>query len=276
MMKRILWISFLLVCMASCERKKPVAPQSVVDEVIDTVESVADTTDTIAEEKEPPKSVDELFNDFIYGFMTNRKFQKSRIHFPLPCEVNGKKDSLSVEQWRFDRLYAREEAYTVIYVTAQDEEMAKSTALSHVVVEWIDLVRRKVKAYEFNRQPRGWMLTALRVTPLSQNENASFLTFYQQFATDSAFQREHVTDPVEFKTYDTDSFEEISGVVDVDQWFLFRPDLPHDVITNIRYGQSYKGRKSRVVAINGLSSSMFSNLTFEREGDTWMLVAFEN
>ncbi len=275
-MKRLLWCLLLLTCVVSCQEKKTVAPEPVPVVEEDSVVAVVDTTAVVEEEIDPPKSADELFNDFIYGFMTNRKFQRARIRFPLVYEVNGRVDSIMPDEWDFDRLYSEKEVYTVIYGKASEEEKAKSTSLSHVVVEWIELTRRRVKSYEFDRGPRGWMLTALRSMPLGRNENASFLIFYQRFATDSVFQREHVTDPVAFKTYDSENFEEISGVVDIDQWFLFRPDLPHDVITNIRYGQSYKGSKFRIVAINSLSSSMFSYLTFEREGDTWMLVAFEN
>ena len=69
------------------------------------------------------------------------------------------------------------------------------------------------------------MLMAVGETPLAANENGDFLAFYQRFATDSLYQRSHVADPVEFRTYDSETFEEISGVVDVDQWFAFRPDL---------------------------------------------------
>ena len=120
------------------------------------------------------------------------------------------------------------------------------------------------------------MLMAVGETPLAANENGDFLAFYQRFATDSLYQRSHVADPVEFRTYDSETFEEISGVVDVDQWFAFRPDLPRDVITNLRYGQPYAGSDCRIVVINGLSSSLSCNLTFKRWGKTWRLVAFQN
>lgn len=150
-MKRLLWCLFLLACVASCQEKKTVAPEPAPVEEVDSVVADVDTTDAVEEEIEPPKSADELFDDFIYGFMTNRKFQRARIRFPLRYEVNGRTDSIMPDEWKFDRLYSEKEVYTVIYGKASEEEKAKSTSLSHVVVEWIELTRRRVKSYEFDR-----------------------------------------------------------------------------------------------------------------------------
>ena len=283
MMKRLLLGSLVLWLWCACTKKKETMPLSVPETPddtssvpVDTFILPVDTVESVIEEVDPPTSVDELFDDFIYGFMTNRKFQYSRIRFPLPYAADGREDSLTAAQWRFDRIYSQQESYTVIYARAKEEQMAESTDLSHVVVEWIELEKSQVSEYIFDRLPEGWFLTAFRIVPVTENVNADFISFYQCFACDSVFQREHIREPVEFKTYDNDSFEEISGVVDVDQWFVFHPDLPTDVITNIDYGQSYTDSDYRIMAINSLSSSMFSYLTFKRSADTWILVSFEN
>ncbi len=276
MMRKLLWSLFVLVALSACDGKKDVAPPPESEAPTDSVEAEPDSLEQVAEEVIPPKSADELFNDFIYGFMTSRKFQKERVRFPLPYVEMGRRDSLKAGQWRFDPLYSRRETYTVIYGRVKDKRMAKSTQLDSVVVETLNLVRKRVKQYLFQRGPIGWMLTSIQVTPLSANENSDFLTFYQRFATDSVFQRAHVAEFVDFTTYDTSTFEEISGTVDVDQWFAFRPELPHNEITNVCYGQSYRHTPYRIVVIDGLSNSMTSSLTFKREGRTWKLVAFEN
>lgn len=266
----------MVAVLAACDGKKEVAPPVEPAVVRDTVETVADTLEPETEEVAPPKSADELFDDFIYGFMTNRRFQKSRVQFPLPFDAGGHRRMLTAAEWRFNPLFAEHETYTVIFSREEDMQMPKSTAVDSVVLEWCELSRGRVRSYFFERGQAGWMLMAVGETPLAANENGDFLAFYQRFATDSLYQRSHVADPVEFRTYDSETFEEISGVVDVDQWFAFRPDLPRDVITNLRYGQPYAGSDCRIVVINGLSSSLSCNLTFKRWGTTWRLVAFQN
>lgn len=132
-------------------------------------------------------------------------------------------------------------------------------------MEWINLNKKTVKQYDFQREEGIWKLKALRYEAVRQNANADFLNFYQRFAVDSAFQRRHVSQTVSFKTYDSDNFETVEGVVDVDQWFAFKPDLPHGVIANVNYGQQYRDNRERVMVISGLSNSMHSVLTFKKK-----------
>lgn len=164
----------------------------------------------------------------------------------------------------------------MIYGHHNNTNLEKDTKLNRVVVEWINLNKKTVKQYDFQREEGIWKLKALRYEAVRQNANADFLNFYQRFAVDSAFQRRHVSQTVSFKTYDSDNFETVEGVVDVDQWFAFKPDLPHGVIANVNYGQQYRDNRERVMVISGLSNSMHSVLTFKKKNGSWILTKFEN
>lgn len=274
-MKIYFWGIILVLLFASCSGSKKDLPASEIKAQTDSLVTRADSLSKI-DEPLPPKTADEFFNDFIYGFMTNRKFQLQRIKFPLQKVVNGAVSFMEKPAWHFDRIYSHQETYTVIYDRLSSIKIEKDTSVKQAIVEWIYLNKKQVKQYIFNRINGEWFLTSLNYHAMSKNVNADFLLFYQRFAVDSAFQRNHITNPVSFKTYDSDNFQTIDGVVDVDQWFAFKPMLPHGVITNINYGQSYNSSNTRIMVINGLSNSMYSVLTFKKKGGRWFLTKFEN
>ena len=121
------------------------------------------------------------------------------------------------------------------------------------------------------------MLYALQYLPLNHYREAKVFRFYQHFASDSVFQRERVMDPVRFVTFDEDdAYQEVDGVIDVDQWFVFRPQLPVDEFVHINYGQVLQERNKRVFVVRGISNSMITIFTFERKEGHWMLTKFEN
>ena len=94
-MKKIILAIFLLVLVMACGGHKESSPIQEETSTDSLVAEVADTTaaDTEAEEETPPRTVDELFDDFIYAFMEKQHFQKARIKFPLQYIIEGK-DSL--------------------------------------------------------------------------------------------------------------------------------------------------------------------------------------
>lgn len=272
-----LFISIVLITFVSCHEavKQPgILPDSVRQEIIaDTMTATLSTHPDM-----PPKSVDGLFDDFIYSFMTNRAFQMQRINFPLSVTDarSGHKSFIPAAQWKHDRLYSIRQTYVIIYDDAKAQSREKDTKTDRATVEWINFPKKSVKQYLFARQNGLWKLIALRYEAFKQNANADFLNFYQRFATDSVFQRKHVAATVNFTTYDTDNFEMVEGVVDVDQWFAFKPDLPYGEIANVNYGQLYRNSLERIMVINGLSNSMHSSLVFKRKGGQWILTKFEN
>lgn len=278
-MKRTLPFILLLGLAASCggrteqQGEEPLPPEDTLN--VPPADTVAADTLPVAEET-PPKAADTLFDDFIYAFMRSRNFQKSRIVFPLPCKVDGRDSLVARGQWTFDRLYSRLDTYTMVFADKASMEREKDTSIRHVVVEWVYLSRQKVKRYVFDKRDGLWMLSSLELAPLKENANSDFYAFYHSFATDSVYQRTHVAESLAFKTYDDDNFEDIDGVLDVDQWFIFRPELPQDEITNIIYGDATFASQERFLVLSSLSGGMNCTLHFSHKGGHWLLDRYEN
>ena len=152
----------------------------------------------------------------------------------------------------------------------------KDTALSRVTVDCIDFDRRRVEQYIFARVQRQWHLVEIDAHALGRHADSEFYTFYNRFATSTDFQMAHIADPFYFKTYDSDNFQTIEGVLDVNQWPDFRPDLPSGHVTSVNYGQSYGQSRRRVLMLCSPSGGMSCSLTFLRMGKTWMLEKLEN
>ncbi len=269
---RTIYLGLLaIVLLAACKNGKP-TPQ---DEAHDS-DSVATIADTDAVAVAGDLAADGLFDDFAYTFMHNKKFQLSRIKFPLPNLVDGKDAPVTAEQWTFDPLYSKDELYVMIFDSEAAVKSEKDTTINHVTVEKINLTAGRVKQYHFTREKRRWMLSRMETHDISLNPNSDFLAFYRRFATDAAFQQRHIVNPFRFKTYDPDSYQQIDGLLDVAQWPDFRPAMPAKTITNINYGQKYAAGGQRVMIFTGASAGMSSTLTFSRRGRSWRLVALES
>ena len=111
---------------------------------------------------------------------------------------------------------------------------------------------------------------------MADNVNSDFYRFYHRFSRSLQFQLAHIADPFAFKTYDSDNFQTIEGVLDAAQWPDYRPELPKGTITNINYGQAYGNARRRVLMICSQSGGMGCSLVFVRKGSTWMLESLEN
>ena len=59
---------------------------------------------------------------------------------------------ISREAWKFDPLFSRQDAYTILFDKAEEMEMEKDTSLHSVQVEWIYLKEKRVKRYYFERK----------------------------------------------------------------------------------------------------------------------------
>ncbi len=264
----------LLFAISSCRRTAPEVNESVPAEAADSAEQAAvDTTDAVAE---PPLAADGLFDDFVYSFTKNRRFQLERIVFPLSVTVDGVATKLESKDWKFTPLFTKGGVYTLIFDNPKAISAEKDTAVKHVVVETIYLSKQRAKQYVFDRLRGRWFLTAIQEHPLKDHANSDFYHFYHKFSRSLAFQLSHIADPFEFKTYDADNFQTIDGVLDVSQWPDYRPELPKGTITNIHYGQAYSNAHRRVLMICSQSGGMGCSLFFVKKGTSWMLERLEN
>ena len=258
-----------------CSNKKPSPVDSVLtgrDSLTDT--SSVDTMESIIAETPMPKAADELFDDFIFNFAANRSLQRKRIHFPLDVYKNGKKDhQIQRANWKMEHFFMHQDFYTLIFDSRKQMNLVKDTSVSHVVIEKIFFKLKTVEQYLFNRINGQWMLTSINYKPMYQNQNASFLKFYREFVVDSAFQIRSVNDPLSFTGPDPDDdFSTMTGTLAPEQWPMFAPSLPHDMIYNIIYGQKYTESNQKIFVIRGIANGLETELTFRRVGGQWKLM----
>lgn len=269
------------VCLSSCKKHEtPAEPDNFM-----ATDSIVNDSITVAQEEEPtaevavpapPKKADELFDDFAFAFMKNKKFQKSRINFPLTYIVDGHTKEIRDAQWKFDSMYSRYEMYTLIFDSTKGEKMAKDTNIDRVVVEELDLESQRAKCYDFKRLEGEWKLTCLIDGPMEDSENSDFYNFYHRFATEDEFQKAHIAQQLKFSTFDDDEFKMKSYTISPDDFSECAPELPKSKITNILYGQTFKNSNLRILSLRAHASGMECLLEFKKSGGEWMLTRLEN
>lgn len=284
-MKKLSFITVMLavltiVCCTSvgCKDKKPatlvdsVAPDTIVADT-----QAMDSTEKLIEETPMPKAADELFDDFLFNFAASRKLQRQRVHFPLPVYRNGKViKQIEKRRWKMEHFFMRQDYYTLIFDNRKQMNLVKDTTIDHVVVEKVFYKTNTVQQFLFNRINGQWLMTSINYKPMYANMNASFLKFYGSFATDSAFQAEHLHNPVKFIGPDPDDdFSTMTGDIEPETWPAFAPQLPSGMIYNIIYGQKYTESSQKIFVIRGIANGLETLLTFKKIGGKWMLTKLE-
>ena len=264
-----------MVWTTGCTDKKPVtADTTAVDssKIADT--TTVDTMNQLISEQPMPKAADELFDDFIFNFAANRKLQLGRIKFPLEIVDGENVAYLKKKQWKMEHFFMDQGYYTLIFDNMKQMNVVKDTSINNVVVEKVYLAKEKVEKYIFKRINGRWMLTSVHTNDMVQNTNASFLAFYQKFASDPSFQIESLNNPVMFTGPDPDDdFSTMTGEIAPETWPAFAPELPSDFIYNIMYGQKYTEGNQKIFVMRGIANGMEMQLTFKRMDGKWKLTS---
>ena len=220
-----------------------------------------------------PRGADGLFDDFIYYFASNEQLQRRRIDFPIEESLHGKATRVITEgEWRMDPLFMDAGEYTLVLNAPSDRELVKDTATNNVTVEKIFLTEDSVRQFLFTRANGRWMLRAIRMERLANHANASFLQFYQQFASDSAFQVSSLCDEIAFSGPDPDDdFAQMEGFITPDSWEAFAPELPCDSIFTIVYGKPSAASREKTIIVCGISNGEEMELTFRQRRGKWRL-----
>ena len=248
--------------------------ESSKDSVADTVDSLPmDTLEQLLVETPTPKAMDELFDDFLFNFAANKKVQKARIIFPLTVHQADKDVQIEKNKWEMERFFMRQGYYTLLFDNDEQMQLAKDTSINQAIVERILLKKDLVKDYVFNRIRGAWMLREIRETKIADNYNASFLTFYQHFVSDKAFQARSLNSMVKFVGPDPDDdFNMMEGLITPDTWEAFAPQLPSKTIYNIIYGEPKFVGSEKIFILRGISNGMELELRFRKVGERWLLM----
>ena len=273
------FVLVFMVCLSmmfwttGCSDKKPVAVDTTaVDSVLVVDTAVVDTMDQLISEQPMPKAADELFDDFIFNFAANRKLQLARIKFPLKIVDVDNISYVKKNQWEMEHFFMEQGYYTLIFDNVRQMDLVKDTSINNVVVEKVNLTEEKVKKYMFKRIGGRWMLNSIRTNDMVHNTNASFLSFYQHFATDPEFQLESLNNPVQFTGPDPDDdFSTMTGEIAPETWPAFAPELPSGAIYNIMYEQKYAEGNQKIFVMRGIANGMEMQLTFKRIDGEWKM-----
>ena len=275
-MKKFLWPTLVVVLLTfSCKGRQTGTDEEVMpDSVADSTDTVmVDTLEQLITETPMPRAADAMFDDFVFNFVANKQLQYERIVFPLRVtQIDGKTELTEKSQWKMEHFFMRQGYYTLLF--GNDRQMAhmKDTAVNEAVVEKILLQKNEVKDYYFQRIRGAWMMREVRVNPLESNTNASFLAFYKQFVTDSAFQVKSINETVEFIGPDPDDdFNMMEGVITPDTWEAFAPQLPETMLYNIIYGKAEPEGDQKIFLMRGVANGLELELRFKKKGGRWML-----
>ena len=264
----IIWIAILALTTACGSRQTSASEDESQKDSVAMTDS-ADTLDNLA----MPRAADELFDDFVFNFVASRKLQLERVQFPLPMVNGEKKTLLGKDQWKTEQFFMRQGYYTLLFDNELQQEIVKDTTVSHAVVEKIYFNTHSVIQYVFNRLQGIWKLTEIRTIPISASNNASFLTFYHDFASDLIFQQHHLNETVKFVGPDPDDdFSQMEGIITRDTWEAFAPQLPQRMIYNIIYGQPRPEGNSKVFVLRGIAHGLELEMTFRRKSGEWRLM----
>ena len=276
-MRKFLWPMLLCLLLTfSCTGKKAGVETDVpADSVGDSSQVVIeDTLEQLITETPMPRAADAYFDDFIFNFTANKRLQFERIVFPLRVtEADGKTRMTEKSQWKMEHLFMRQGYYTLLFDDDDQMSHMKDSAVNEAIVEKIMLKKNKVKNYFFHRVRGAWMMYEVRTTPVEENANASFLTFYKRFTTDSVFQVQSINETVEFVGPDPDDdFNVMEGVITPDTWEAFAPQLPEKVLYNIVYGKPEAKDNKKIFLMRGVSNGLEVELRFKKVGGKWMLM----
>lgn len=280
-MKREVVLLSCLLALTACKNGRTAEPagedmqaETVVEETVEEeeAEEPEEGEEELISETPMPLAADELFDDFIFNFSANRKLQQERIAFPLRVNSGTKTDSIERRQWQMEHFFMRQGYYTLLFDSEDQLESVKDTALSQAIVEKIFLDQLFVRQYLFSRQSGRWMLQEVRNQTIDKNPNASFLKFYQKFATDSTFQMHSLSEQITFVGPDPDDdFSQMEGVITPDSWSVFAPELPQTMLYNIVYGRQDPDARGKIFVLRGISNGLELEMFFARVGERWLL-----
>ncbi len=284
-MKKLLVPCILLALLSSCGGGK-----AEVGKDVDTVDSVADTIapvpidqeDPIIAQAKVPKAADGVFYDFISSFCQNSAYQKSRVKFPLPCMVNGQRQTVTAQEWHFSRLYYNSDIYTVFFPNTKSLKLETDKSVTKVNVQWYDVSQDIVSNYLFEKTDDKWMLTSIEESAIDQDADNGFIGFYSKFVSDKDFQMNHIAETVTYDGIDPDYDDEfemkmVKGKkISLSQWNeTLIPELPSAQFSNLDFGQDLSGDE-RVVSVESPSSGFACRLHFHKAAGKWQLCKIEN
>ena len=266
-----LFVLALALPVACGEKRGADADALDVDSLaVDTV-----SADTIAYE-DPPAAADGLFDDFLFNYMRNARFQKSRTRFPLEVSENGEKKLVEKDAWKYQPFFTKWDVYTLFFASLEGRSAANDTAVKSAAVEIMSLKQQTYRRHHFQKLRGAWCLTDVSARSLAECPNADFLEFYKKFATNAAFRSKHVLKKFYYDGPNFDTDAPMRGNIAAANWETYAPELPDDRLTNIVYGTPDAPNETVVLVLTDADGSLSSTMVFKKSGNTWFATTLIN
>ena len=276
-------VAVMAVALLSCTRKGESTssfdfPEE--EELNDSLPFIEEVEEELGIGEEKAPQLDGLFNDFLYAYLHSHSLRQKRTASPLRLE-HSERPAEMLEQFdaEFEFSFLSGEYFTTLYGNARqmqvedDEELEED---SLVCLQRINLNDGTIRNFQFVREEGQWRLEFIREGTFADDDLSDFLNFYAHFCSDSIFQAQSIADPLQIVMQDSEDEEgSINGIIDADQWETFCSEVPSGIISNIRKGQTYGGRRI-LLRKSGLSNGLQEVFTFTKERTGWHLTRYEN
>ena len=268
----------LALCLSCSHTQKRQDPFAALTQWVDSAKhDIKDGEGPRAAPSPKPLEADELFDDFIFNYASDKTLQKQRTVFPLPYDKEGHLEQITADAWAHDSLFAGGSVYTLLFDREKDMDVVEDTTLTSVQMECFFLKTQELKRYYFERQAGVWMLDSITLSKV-KSPKGSFLPFYARFVSDSVYQRKHICSPLSFVTIDPDDdFSILETTLDIEQWFAFRPQMPAESLSNICYGQKNDANSpTKIIKVNGIGNGYSNVFYFRKIRGEWELYKYED
>ncbi|MDY3287666.1 MAG: DUF4348 domain-containing protein [Bacteroidaceae bacterium] len=281
-MIRKVWVCLLLVLLmtASCKREQTVGETDWRDSTWCGDTLVSDSLSEVEEEMDEAvdeNRVDGSFDDFIFTFTRLPHLQAQRTDIPLTfINAHGEVEDVTNLSSIGDFDFLNGDYYTVLYGSMRELEADHDETDTLVRVDKVDLNEQYIRTYTFEQLKGKWRLTRMSDRRFADDVLSDFYRFYAKFSSDSVFQAQSLAPMLNVSIHDTeDELSIIEGTIDASQWVSFCPEVPQNVISNIRYNQHYTNQRV-VMQKCGMGTGLQEVFTFNNEGHGWRLTSYED
>ena len=262
-MKRLFGILLILCSMCSmllvsCRFGSNESDEDVANDSL-SVDTLGLEELDLFEEEVVPKAADEVFDDFLFTYVSNASFRKQR--------TKGS-ESLDMDD---------DDAVVMIYERENDLELQKDTTLQQVILEKINWDINTLRHYQFSKNQGQWFLSSEQDADISDVPNASFLVFLKDFLTDSLYRHESIDLPLLMKYYSEEDDGMVEAELSFEEWNEIFNDLPRldDYMYNVDYGQSLISSNRKSLLLKGMSNGLFMKFHFGFSEGRWRLIEVE-
>lgn len=237
-----------------------------------TIDSLSNNKKSELEEE---SATDELFEEFLYNFVSEDKFQLRRVMFPLKVyKSSGDSTYIAKENWKHNDSFANEEYYSVIFDKEDDIDLASDSTLNEIKIRLADNSVSYLKSYLFSKNKNTWSLKNILEEEINSDVDV-FENFLFKFVTDTVFQTERLKSHIIYVHTDPDNdFEILEEKINLEQWNVVKPQYCSQKLAYIDYSNNQKSNK-KVVVIKGLANGYSTILFFKKEKGHWTLYKYE-